>query len=70
MRRVLVFWAWEATQWEIRGAVTGFADNSPEAVEGRKAYAMRQATIRRQMVRYCQSAWRDVPQYVSLGVED
>lgn len=68
MRRVLVFWEWEADQWRKRAETVGFEERymSPANIEGRMAYALRQALIRSNMIAYCRNAWKDVPTYASL----
>lgn len=69
MRRVLQFWKWEVDGWMGRAEGTGFEDMSPAAVEGRRAYAFRQAAIRMSLIAHCSRAWKDVPTYVLLDME-
>lgn len=69
MRRVLVFFEWQAEQWMVKGrAQAGFTDMSDAAIEGRSAYALRQASIRRAMAEFCRNTWKDLPEYMSIGL--
>lgn len=46
----------EAQNWEKRAHVL-LSDMSPAMVQGRGAYAARQASIRRRMANYCRERW-------------
>ncbi|RDX48568.1 hypothetical protein OH76DRAFT_1456274 [Lentinus brumalis] len=64
MRRVLEYHEWAACEWERR-ADANFEDR-PDYQEGARAYALRQASIRRALKTYAQHAWRNVQEYVNL----
>ncbi|KAK7455801.1 hypothetical protein VKT23_010833 [Stygiomarasmius scandens] len=71
MRRIRETYQYEARLWAVRGAVTEtrdahgnivrFADESPEAVEGRKAYASYQMFVRFSMAAVCSKSWSKLP---------
>ncbi|KAK7439556.1 hypothetical protein VKT23_017484 [Stygiomarasmius scandens] len=78
MRRIRETYQYEAKVWAVRGAVTEtkdasgvvkrFVDESPEAVEGRKAYAGYQMFVRLSMAAVCTKAWSKLPQNFLSGV--
>ncbi len=65
MRRVLQYFTWHAAWWDSQA--TQRKGVTPELAEGLAAYAERQASIRRQMLERCQTAWHDVESFVALG---
>lgn len=70
MRRVIQFNSHMAATWRARAKVDGFKDMRSAAVEGRIAYASRQAAIRDDLVRFCQRTWQDVPRWLALKADD
>ncbi|KAH9829181.1 uncharacterized protein C8Q71DRAFT_799831 [Rhodofomes roseus] len=66
MRRVRVFFEWHVNWWmgQIREDWDGTAGRTPAHAEGRRAYAHRQADIRRKLLTYCNVSWRSIPEYV------
>lgn len=66
MRRVKEFLLWEEQRWVDRAAKVETALDVFHA-EGQRAYAFRQASIRSQMRVYCETTWKDLPHYMSLG---
>ncbi len=67
MRRTQEYHRWRAAWWEHRVPVT--QQQRADIVEGMRAYAHRQASIRRQMRDYCTKAWTHVRAWVCLGQE-
>ena len=69
MRRIIDFFGWQASWW------LGKADDSnwdhtapmqarsPQHIEGRQAYARRQAASRFSMIKLCAKTWQCVPEY-------
>ena len=56
MRRILAFFAWQEHEWKSR--TTSFPSTSDNVLmEGKVAYALRQASIRTQMVESFKSQW-------------
>ncbi len=68
MRRILQYHEWAACTWEARAAVQDEA--RPDYSEGARAYALRQADIRRSMKSFSAKAWQYVPAYVLLTTAD
>lgn len=64
MRRTKDFFAWHADWWENIGPTS---ERRVDIVEGMRAYAHRQASIRRKMRDWCANAWRYVSAWVCLG---
>ena len=64
MRRTKEYFAWHARWWERHAAP---CDQRPDFMEGVRAYALRQASIRRRMRDWCANAWRYVSAWVCLG---
>lgn len=56
MRRTLASFEADAQSWDKRSS-TLLPDMSPAMVQGRSAYAARQASIRREMAEYCRERW-------------
>lgn len=75
MRRVIDFFGWQASWW------LGKADDSnwdhtapmqacsPQHIEGRQAYARRQAASRFSMIKLCAKTWQCVPEYLGYGAQ-
>ncbi|KAH7905933.1 hypothetical protein BJ138DRAFT_1017003 [Hygrophoropsis aurantiaca] len=59
MRRVLQYFAWHATWWEEQGHSR--SDGDSELLEGRSAYAARQADLRRSLSGLFGAMWDVVP---------
>lgn len=51
MRRVLAFFEWDAARWDERGK--DFESSDDVVLEGHRAYAQRQATLRRSLAQKC-----------------
>lgn len=66
MRRTLQFLESEALEWDSRGC-TVVVDMSLSMVQGRAAYAARQASIRRKMAKYCRERWDNWSTALKLG---
>ena len=66
MRRVLAFLEWHADWWEDRRALHEELDSVLD--EGMKAYAGKQAHIRRTMRKYFNNLWRSSDQFIALGI--
>ncbi|KAI0702783.1 hypothetical protein C8T65DRAFT_579081 [Cerioporus squamosus] len=75
MRRVIQYHDWAARTWEARANAVNDADadtgdaTGSDFKEGARAYALRQAAIRKDMKASCAKAWKYVPAYVSLSTE-
>ena len=58
MRRILAFFAWQENEWKCRTkSFPSGSDNELQLVEGKIAYALRQANIRTQMVESFKAQW-------------
>jgi hypothetical protein len=60
MRRILAFFSWQESEWRTRAQNSRSAVLNSENVlagEGRLAYALRQASIRAQMVENFKAQW-------------
>ncbi len=67
MRRVLEYHDWAARTWEARADATN--EGRVDFKEGYRAYALRQAAVRKAMKAFCAKAWRSVIAYVNLCTE-
>ncbi|TFK82053.1 hypothetical protein K466DRAFT_603993 [Polyporus arcularius HHB13444] len=65
MRRVPQFHEWTAQEWERRSDQN--FQGREEYLEGARAYALQQASIRRKMKNFCLHVWRYVGVWVTLG---
>lgn len=65
MRRIKAFFLWDATRWDERKTKVCIGD--AENLEGFRAYASRQAWIRRALHNRCADSWKDVPKFLALG---
>lgn len=70
MRRVGAFLKWDKDRWLSRTAVKGMKDMTAGAVEGRAAYAHRQAALRDDLLRSCQELWKPTERWMSTRVVD
>ncbi|KAF9466857.1 hypothetical protein BDZ94DRAFT_1157101, partial [Collybia nuda] len=68
MRRIIAFLDWQATWWESQGAAAAAACYEHSIIAGMVAYAHRQAAIRRALRDNFQHTWRNIPQFIQLGV--
>lgn len=66
MRRVLAFMEWHADWWEGRQAL--HEDLDAVLDEGMRAYAGKQAHIRRSMRNHFNHLWRCSDQFIALGI--
>jgi hypothetical protein len=60
MRRILVFFTWQETEWRTRAQnfnTQSISENLNVLAEGKLAYALRQASIRAQMMEYFKTQW-------------
>ena len=56
MRRIVAFFAWQKNEWKSR--IKSFQSGSDDVLlEGKVAYALRQANIRTQMVESFKAQW-------------
>ena len=62
MRRIPEFFRWEAKCWDERGC--SFSAIDPTLLEGHRAYALRQASIRRALAVTCHTSWADTLAFV------
>ncbi|KAK7448123.1 hypothetical protein VKT23_013882 [Stygiomarasmius scandens] len=70
MRQILVTLKFEADKWsrlQDQGSVEGL-DSTPEAVEGRRAYAGYQVFVRMQMEKECRETWKEIPSCFLDGI--
>jgi hypothetical protein len=70
MRRVLQFLTTQAQWWEEQGTREWPLASQPNllaALEGRRAYAYQQASLRRSIHAHFTHMWRYVAQYIDLG---
>ncbi len=65
MRRTQEYFSWHADSWEKHARSP--SSDLDDVTEGMRAYAHRQASIRRKMRDYCRTAWRYVGAWVCLG---
>ncbi|TFY55987.1 hypothetical protein EVJ58_g7906 [Rhodofomes roseus] len=68
MRRVRAFFKWHVDWWmdQVREDWDAAVGCTAEHAEGRRAYAHRQADLRRALLDYCTHAWRNIPEYLQL----
>lgn len=59
MRRVLAYHRWHAIWWDKKAAVS--------IDEGIKAYAFRQADVRKTLIAAFTDTWSDLGSYLSMG---
>ncbi|KAH6892681.1 hypothetical protein BKA70DRAFT_1233619 [Coprinopsis sp. MPI-PUGE-AT-0042] len=62
MRRVLAFWEWEISRWEERAAaamssIDLFSEQPTIEAQGKVAYALKQADIRRRLISHSLAKW-------------
>ncbi|KAF8131200.1 hypothetical protein EV363DRAFT_1165737 [Boletus edulis] len=57
MWRTVVFFEWDATDWNTRGVE--FTSDDPALLEGFRAYAQRQAALRRALATSCCMSWAE-----------
>lgn len=65
MRRTMEYHQWFSRRWEVYAGLT--FHRQAELLEGTRAYAFRQASIRRSMAAYCERAWTFVKQWICIG---
>ncbi|KII87217.1 hypothetical protein PLICRDRAFT_112660, partial [Plicaturopsis crispa FD-325 SS-3] len=82
MRRVKAYFSWEAEQWDERAKGWDTCENiwwnsdqylramTADYAEGLRAYALRQADLRRALRTRCEDNWRCVPQFLALAELD
>lgn len=82
MRRVKAFFSWEAEQWDRRAEGWDTTENiwwnddsylramTPDYAEGLRAYALRQADLRRALKARCEDNWRCVPEFIAMADSD
>ncbi|KAE9385532.1 hypothetical protein BT96DRAFT_1006955 [Gymnopus androsaceus JB14] len=70
MRQVPVTLEAQAQEWENHRANEYLSDMSTEMIEGRIAYANRQASLRRTLASYCSSKWANVLVELGSGLGD
>jgi hypothetical protein len=69
MRRIVAFFAWQENEWKSR--TNSFPSKSNNAlVEGKVAYALRQANIRSQMVENFKDQWNVVEIHLTTTILD
>ncbi|KAN0087815.1 hypothetical protein V8E55_006436 [Tylopilus felleus] len=66
MRRTAVFFDWEVACWQRRAVE--FTSNDPCLLEGFRAYALRQASLRCALAASCHIAWADTITSAARGV--
>ncbi|KAE9383997.1 hypothetical protein BT96DRAFT_1008549 [Gymnopus androsaceus JB14] len=70
MQRSLATLEKQVLQWETRTADSlkaQFCDLSPEAIEGRSAYAARQSSLQRNLAVFCMSKWTKTLDELTMG---
>lgn len=69
MRRVPQSLRQQAEQWESRGMnQEGLTDLSDAMLQGRRAYAARQASLRRALANFCENKWANVSLRLATGL--
>lgn len=59
MERIIIFLEWEAKRWDERSVVSlPSLEDDGELAEGYRAYALRQANLRRAISQKCDSSWQ------------
>jgi hypothetical protein len=70
MRRVKQYMVWHAGWWDEQVSVVWPSTLAAEQTEGRKAYAHRQAAIRRNIGARCEFVWRHAEECAALADDD
>ncbi|KAF8078862.1 hypothetical protein FPV67DRAFT_1558069 [Lyophyllum atratum] len=69
MRRVILFFAHQEARWNHRAAESTLGIDS-RTTSGMRAYALRQAALRRRMIAACEEAWKGISTEAPSGVDD
>lgn len=64
MGRVIRFLEWQEKDWKQKGNTENWAPMSDMREEGHRAYAERQAALRRKIRDHFADLWKDLPAYV------
>ncbi|KAF9471567.1 hypothetical protein BDN70DRAFT_909334 [Pholiota conissans] len=67
MRRVLLFFVWKASDWNEKAISDNWQviEDIPFQVEGRIAYAKRQADMYMRLKAHCEKLWLEIPAHIS-----
>jgi hypothetical protein len=67
MRRVIATMGHEVKEWTDRSGWVGNGNMAPEYVEGRRAYALYQVSVRSKMAAECKKKWGCIPKEFLTG---
>lgn len=65
MARVLRFFKWRASDWEVRGNVMASQQRASPMIEAYKAYAERQAAIYIGLKKHFNGLWANLPAHIA-----